>query len=112
MGINGVDKQEVFDEYFDSKVIDSKGCKQCVASYNETIGNLTKMLGNQKEEIEKMFKCLIQANYLGKISDTLWLDEFTTLFDNFAILLQIKDLDKYVADCIKELETFNVYEGH
>lgn len=43
-----------------------------------------------RRSIIKIFACLIKANNRGKIIDTLWVDDITTLWDYIALTLGIE----------------------
>lgn len=61
------------------------------------MGKLEKQFKRKEQECEelrrsitKIFACLIKANNRGKIIDTLWVDNITTLWDYIALTLGIE----------------------
>lgn len=59
---------------------------------------------NKTDTIEHIFRCLIKANYQGKLNDTIFINKFSTLFDYIAGALGIKETDEYVAMVLEDIE--------
>ena len=71
--------------------------KEKVKKYGEINEQETKDYAELKAEneelirrITKIFACLINANRIDKIVDTLWVDDITTLWDYIALTLGIE----------------------
>lgn len=48
------------------------------------------------------FVCLIKANAQGKITDTLWVSNFITLWDMFCQCLNIDDIEKFEKEVLND----------
>jgi hypothetical protein len=52
--------------------------------------------------LQKAFNCLIRANAEGKITDTLWVTDLTTLWDIFATALRIENIEEYENEVLND----------
>lgn len=68
------------------------------------LDNLKAEVINKTDTIEHIFRCLIKANYQGKLNDTIFINKFSTLFDYIAGALGIKETDEYVAMVLEDIE--------
>lgn len=61
-----------------------------------------------KQALQEIFKCLIMANRAGRITDTLWFDDSTTLWSYIAQTLGIEgdqlEIEEQVLNKIDEVE--------
>ena len=61
--------------------------------------------------ITKIFACLIKANRIDKIVDTIWVDDITTLWDYIALTLGIEgdqtQVEEQILQKISEVENDN-----
>ena len=63
---------------------------------------LIKRITYLENVIQKTFNCLIKANANGKITDTLWAADLTTLWDMLASALRIENIEEYENEVLNE----------
>ena len=92
--------EELKEKYLELKEQNGSNIVQ-LNTVNEQLDQLKAEVINKTDTIEHIFRCLIKANYQGKLNDTIFINKFSTLFDYIAGALGIEETDEYVSNILE-----------